>query len=67
MDTGAQQDAPDTSAPASGVGTAEDASAGDKSASIDKEKNPEAPEVRPEPASASPGQATRAAPEKLVS
>jgi hypothetical protein len=67
MDTGAQQDAPDTGAPASGAGTAEDAGAGDKSASIDKGKNPEVPEVRLEPASASPGQATPAALEKLVS
>jgi hypothetical protein len=67
MDTGAQQETPDTGAPASGAGTIEDAGAGDKSADIDKGKNPEVPEVWPEPASASPGQATPAAPEKPVS
>jgi hypothetical protein len=67
MDTGAQQDAPDNGAQASGTGTAKDAGAGDKSADIDKGKNPEVPEVRPEPASASPGQATPAATEKIVS
>jgi hypothetical protein len=67
MDTGAQQDAPDTGAPASGAETAKDASAGNKSADIDKGKDPEVPEVRPEPASASPGQATLVAPEKPVS
>jgi hypothetical protein len=58
MDTGAQQDTPDTSANASGVGTDEDAGAGDKSVGIDKGKNPEVPEFRTDPASASPGQAT---------
>jgi hypothetical protein len=47
MDTGAQQDAPDTGAPTSGAGTAEDAGAGDKSAGIDKGKAPEVPEVTP--------------------
>jgi hypothetical protein len=67
MDTGAQQDAPDTGAPASGAGTAEDAGVGDKSADIDKGKNPEVPEVRPELASASLGQATPAVLEKSVS
>jgi hypothetical protein len=67
MDTGAQQDTLDTGAPASGTGTAEDAGAGDKSAGIDKGKNLKVPEVRPEPASASPGQATPAVPEKPVS
>jgi hypothetical protein len=67
MDTGAQQDTPDTGVPASGAGTAKDAGAGDKSAGIDKGKNPEVPEVRPEPASTSPGQATPAVPEKPVS
>jgi hypothetical protein len=67
MDTGAQQDTPDTGAQASGAGTAEDAGTGDKSASIDKGKNPKVPEVWPEPASASPGQATPAASEKPVS
>jgi hypothetical protein len=67
MDTGAQQDTPDIGVPASTTRTAEDAGAGDKSADIDKGKNPEVPEVRPEPASASLGQATPAAPEKPVS
>jgi hypothetical protein len=47
MDTGAQQDAPDTGASTSGAGTAEDASARDKSADIDKGKAPEVPEVTP--------------------
>jgi hypothetical protein len=64
MDTGAQQDTPDTGAHASGARTSENAGAGDKSAGIDKGKNPEVPEVRTDPASASPGQATPAAPEK---
>jgi hypothetical protein len=67
MDTGAQQDTPDTDAPASTAETTEDVGAGNKSADIDKGNNPEVPEVRPEPASASPGQATPAAPEKPVS
>jgi hypothetical protein len=67
MDTGAQQDTSDTDAHASGAETAENAGAGDKSAGIDKGKNPEVPEVRPEPASASLGQATLAAPEKPAS
>jgi hypothetical protein len=40
MDTGAQQDTSDTGAHASGAGTAEDDGAGDKSAGIDKGKNP---------------------------
>jgi hypothetical protein len=64
MDMGAQQDAPDTGAPASGVGTIEDAGAGDKSAGIDKGKAPKIPEVWTNPALASPGQATPAAPEQ---
>jgi hypothetical protein len=67
MDTGSQQDAPDTGAPASGARTAEDAGTGDKSTSIDKGKNLDVPEVRPEPTSASLGQATSAMPEKPVS
>jgi hypothetical protein len=66
MDTGAQQDVPDTGANASGAGTAENAGAGDKSADIDKGKSPEVLEVRTDPASASPGQATPAAPEKIA-
>jgi hypothetical protein len=64
MDTGAQPDAPDTGAPASGAGTAEDAGAGDKSADTEKGKAPEVPEVRTDPARASAGQATPAAPEQ---
>jgi hypothetical protein len=63
MDMGAQQDTLDTGANASGVETGEDADAGDKSAGIDKGKNPEVPKVRTDLASASPGQATPAAPE----
>jgi hypothetical protein len=55
MDTGAQPDAPDT---------AEDAGAGDKSAGIDKGKAPKVPEVRTDPAPASAGQVTPAAPEQ---
>jgi hypothetical protein len=65
MDTGAQQDAPDSSAPTSDAGTTEDAGASNKSAGIDnKGKGPVVPEVRtiPEPASA--GQAAPAAPEQ---
>jgi hypothetical protein len=67
MDTGAQQDTPDTGAHASGAKTAEDAGAGDKSSGIDKGKGPEVPEIRTNPAPASPGQATPAAPEKPTS
>jgi hypothetical protein len=47
MDTGAQQDAPDTGAPTSGAGTVEDAGTGDKSADTDKGKAPEVPKVTP--------------------
>jgi hypothetical protein len=64
MDTGAQQDTSDTDAHASGVGTSENTGAGDKSVGIDKSKNLEVPEVRTDPTSASPGQATPAASEK---
>jgi hypothetical protein len=64
MDTGAQQDVPDTGVNASGTRTAENAGAGDKSTGIDKGKSPKVPEVQTDPASASPGQATPAAPEK---
>jgi hypothetical protein len=63
MDTWAQQDTPDTDANASGVGTAKDAGAGNKSAGIDKGKNPKVLEARTDPASASPRQATPAVPE----
>jgi hypothetical protein len=64
MDTGAQQDAPDAGAPASGAGTAEDAGAGDKSAGIDKGKAPEVLEVQTDSTPASAGQATPATPEQ---
>jgi hypothetical protein len=65
MDSGAQQDTSDTSAPASGAGTAEDAGAGDMSAGIDnKGKGPAVPEVRTIPTPASAGQAAPAAPEQ---
>jgi hypothetical protein len=49
MDTGAQQDTPDTGAHASGTETSENAGAGDKSTGIDKGKNPEVPEVDTSP------------------
>jgi hypothetical protein len=64
MDTGAQQDAPDTGAPASGAETTEDAGAGDKSAGIEKGKDLEVPEVRTTPTPVSAGQATPATPEQ---
>jgi hypothetical protein len=64
MDTGAQQDASDADAPSSGAGTTEDADAGTKSAGMDKGKAPEVPETRTDPAPASAGQATPAAPEQ---
>jgi hypothetical protein len=67
MDMGAQQETPDTGAQASGTGTAEDASASNKSARIDKGKNPEVPEIWTNPALASPAQATLAAPERPTS
>jgi hypothetical protein len=67
MDTGAQQDTPDTGANASGAGTAKDAGAGDKSTGIDKGKGPKVPEIQTNPAPASPGQATPAVPEKPTS
>jgi hypothetical protein len=66
MDAGAQQDAPDTGAPTSGAGTAEDAGAGNKSAGIDKGKAPKVPEVLTDPAPASAGQATSATPEQAA-
>jgi hypothetical protein len=55
MDTGAQPDAPDTCALASGAKTAENAGAGDKSAGIEKGKALEVPEVRTNPAPVSTG------------
>jgi hypothetical protein len=67
MDTGAQQDTSDAGAPTSGTGTTKDAGAGNKSAGIDKGKAPEVPEIRTNPAPASAGQATPAAPEQPVS
>jgi hypothetical protein len=64
MDTGAQQDAPDSGAPTSGAGTTEDAGASNKSAGIDnKGKGPAVPEVRTTPEPASARQAAPAAPE----
>jgi hypothetical protein len=65
MDTGAQQDAPNSGAPTSGTGTTEDAGASNRSAGTDiKGKGPAVPEVRtiPEPAPA--GQAAAATPEQ---
>jgi hypothetical protein len=64
MDSGAQEDTPDTGANASGDGIAEDAGAGDKSAGIDKGKAPKVPKVQTNPAPASAGQATPAVPEQ---
>jgi hypothetical protein len=64
MDSGAQQDTPNTGANASGAETTEDAGAGDKSIGIEKEKAPEVPEVQTNPVPPSPGQATPAAPEQ---
>jgi hypothetical protein len=64
MDTGAQQNAPDAGAPTSSAGTTEEASAGTKSAGLDKGKAPEVPEIRTDPAPASAGQAAPAAPEQ---
>jgi hypothetical protein len=55
MDTGAQQDAPNTGTDASGAGTADNAGASNKSTDIDKGKGPEVPEVRVEPAQTAPG------------
>jgi hypothetical protein len=64
MDTGAQQDAPDTGSDTSGAGTADNAGASSKSANIDKGKAPEVPEVQAKPEQAAPGQATPVIPEK---
>jgi hypothetical protein len=64
MDMGAHEDTPNTGANASGAGTAEDAGASNKSAGIDKGKAPEVPEIRSDPATAAPGQATPAAPDE---
>jgi hypothetical protein len=64
MDTGAQQDAPDTSAPTNSAGTTEDAGAGTKSTNLDKGKALEVPEIWTDPAPASAGQAAPAAPEQ---
>jgi hypothetical protein len=66
MDTGAQQDVPDTGVDASGAGTTDNAGASSKSAGIDKGKGPEVPEVRAEPAQTALGQARPAAPEKTA-
>jgi hypothetical protein len=67
MDTGAQQDAPDTSVDASGTRTAENAGASSKSTGIDKGKGPEVLKFRTEPASTASGQTTLAALEKPAS
>jgi hypothetical protein len=64
MDSGAQEDTPDTDANASSAGTAKDAGAGDKSIDIDKGKAPKVHEVWTNPAPASAGQATPAAPKQ---
>jgi hypothetical protein len=64
MDIGAQPDAPDTGAHASGTGTAEDVGAGDKSAGTDKGKALEVPEVRTNPAPASTEPAALATPKQ---
>jgi hypothetical protein len=64
MDMGAQPDAPDTGAPASGTETAKDAGTGNKSADTEKGKAPEVPEVWTDPAPTSAGQAAPAAPEQ---
>jgi hypothetical protein len=66
MDTGAQQDAPDTGTDASGAGTADNVGASSKSAGIDKGKGPEVPEVWAEPAQTAPGQATPTALKKTA-
>jgi hypothetical protein len=66
MDTGAQQHAPDAGAPTSSAGTTDDAGAGTKSAGLDKGKAPEVPDIRIDPAPASAGHATPAAPEQPV-
>jgi hypothetical protein len=63
MDTGAQQDAPDADAPISSTGTTEDAGAGTKSATLDKGKVSEVPEIQTDLAPASAGQAAPTAPE----
>jgi hypothetical protein len=57
MDTGAQQDIPDTGADTSGTGTTDNAGASSKSVDIDKGKAPEVPELQAEPEQATPGQA----------
>jgi hypothetical protein len=64
MDTGAQQDVPDTGADTSGARTTDNAGASSKSIGIDKGKGPKVPEVRAEPAQTALGQATPTVPEK---
>jgi hypothetical protein len=64
MDTGAQQDAPDTDADTSGARIIDNAGASSKSTDIDKGKGPKVPEVRAEPEQIALGQATLATPEK---
>jgi hypothetical protein len=66
MDTGAQQDAPNTNANTSGAGTAEDTGAGNNSAEIDKGKAPEKPKTQAqvEPEKTAPKHDMPAPPEK---
>jgi hypothetical protein len=66
MDMGAQQDAPDTGADASGTRTADNAGASNKSTEIDKGKAPEVPEVQAEPEQTASGHTTPAAPDKIA-
>jgi hypothetical protein len=66
MDTGAQQDSPDTGADTSGARTADNASASSKNTEIDKGKAPEKLETHAQakPKKTAPEQATPAGPEK---
>jgi hypothetical protein len=61
MDTGAQQDAPNTGANTSGAGTEDNAGASHKSAGTYKEKASEQPEAQVVPERATPEQTTPAA------
>jgi hypothetical protein len=64
MDTGAQQDAPDTGADTSCTGTADNAGASNKSIDIEKGKAPEWPEAQAEPEQTAPEQTTSVGPEQ---
>jgi hypothetical protein len=66
MDTGAQQDAPDTGADASGAETADNVGASNRSTNIDRGKAPEVPEVQAEQEQAASGQATPVTPDKTA-